>query len=386
MSLSISAPRRLDSPRRRKVLSVLAAAACARIGMPAMAQPAGKIIRIGTTFDASGVEKANGGGMFVGSSACFKALNKAGGIHGSTIELVQKDDQFKPDLAKANALAFEADPSILAILHPLGTRQVAEVSAAVPGMAVVGPNTGTVALRRKNSPNTFWTRANYDQEIERLVRQAASVGQTRIGLVHSNDPLGQSMLAGFKAAMEHLKVEPAVIATTPSTTSLEVEPAAKAIAAANPQIVIVGLAGTAAAFIGALRAAGGHSTIYGVSISAGSIFGMGPKAHGVGFALIVPSPFATRSAVARRYQADMAAAGSDAYSLAGMEGYIGASVLAEGLRRAGPGASRAALMAALERIEDYDLGGIRFTFGRAQREGTHFVDIGVIGPNGRLLT
>ena len=373
--------------RRRTVLQFAASSAAAGLGLPAMAQSTGsRVIRIGTTFDNSGVEKANGSGLFLGSSAYFDALNKAGGINGSKVELVMKDDGFKPDVSKANALALAEDPAVLAILHPLGTRQTAAVIDAVPGLAVVGPNTGTVALRKKPSPNAFWVRANYDQEIERLVAQASSVGQTRIGLVHPKDPLGQSLLAGFTAAMARHKIEPVVIATTPGTTSMEVDPAAKEIAKASPQIVIVGLAGTAAAFIKALRAAGGNSTIYGISISAGSIFGMGDQAHGVGFSIPVLSPFAARSELVRRYQADMLAAGHKTFSLSSMEGYVDACVLAEGMRRAGSSLNRASLIAGLERIEGWDAGGMRFNFSRGNHEGSTFVDVAIIGSGGRLLT
>lgn len=380
----MTSPSRPPRVRRRTVLT-LAAAGAAQLGLPAWAQS--RTIRIGLTFDNSGVEKTNGSGLFLGSSALFNAINKSGGIHGASVELVVKDDQFKPELAKANALEFAADPTVLALLHPLGTRQVAAASEAVPGMAVVGPNTGTASLHKKGPPNIFWTRANYDQELERLVSQAVTVSQTRIGLVHSNDPLGQSLLAGFKAAMDQHKIEPAVIATTPSTISLEVEPAAQQIAAAKPGIVVVGLAGTAGPFIKALREAGAAGTvIYGISISAGSIIAMGDLAHGVGFSTIVPSPFSRRLEVVRRYQADMLASGHPEFSLASMEGYVDASVLAEGLRRAGPAPSRAGLMAALESIEGLDIGGLRFSFGRGNHQGTRFVDLAVMGRGGHLMT
>ena len=374
------------SPRRRTVLQLAAAGAAAHLGLAAHAQSAGRVVRIGTTFDNSGVEKANGSGMFVGSSAFVAALNKAGGIHGSKLELVMKDDGFKPDAAKANALAFAADPTVLALLHPLGTRQSAEVIDAVPGLAVVGPNTGTVSLRKKGSPNVFWARANYDQEIGHLVRQAAASGQKRIGLVHPKDPLGASLLAGFQAAMALHQLVPKIIATTPGTVSLEVEPAARQIAEAKPDIVIIGLAGTAGPFVKAMRAAGGNAMLYGISISAGSIFAMGEQAHGVGFSIAVPSPFSRRTAIARRYQDDMRAAGHKDFSLASIEGYIDAMVLAEGLRRAGPAPTRAAVIAGLERIDDWDAGGLRFNFGRSNHEGCEFVDVGVVGASGQLLT
>jgi len=372
-------------PTRRQVLTrMTGVAAAASMGMPVFAQA--RSIRIGATFDNSSVEKANGTGLFLGSTAYFNALNRAGGINGTKVELVMADDQFKPDVAKSNALAFHADNSVLAMIHPLGTRQTAEVSDAVPGMAVVGPNTGTVSLRKKAAANTFWVRANYDQEIDKLIATAAVLGQSRIGIVYSNDPLGQSLLAGFKASLAKAKLEPAVIASTPSTTSMEVEPAAKQIAEAKPQIVIIGLAGTAPAFVRAFRAAGGKSSAYGLSITAGSLGAMGDLAHGLGFAIVVPSPFATKFEIVRRYQADMLASGAKDFSLPSLEGYMDAYVLAEGLRRAGPSPTRAAVLAGLERIEGFDLGGVKINFGPRNREGNQFVDVAVMSANGRLIS
>lgn len=369
---------------RRRVLTGLAATAAAGLGMPAFAQ--GKPIRIGTTFDNSSVEKANGQGLFQGSSAFFNALNKSGGINGTKVDLVMADDTFKPEVAKANALAFEKDSSVLALLHPLGTRQTSEVMDAVPGMAVVGPITGTVALRKKTAPNTFWVRVNYDQEVEKLVTTAAVLGQSRIGLVHSNDPLGQSVLAAFKAALAKAKLEPAVIATTPNTTSMEVGPAAEAIAKAKPQVIIIGLAGTAPVFMKALRDAGGNSSAYGLSITASALAAMGDLARGLGFVIVVPSPYSTKFEIVRRYQADMVANGTKDFSLTSLEGYINAAVLAEGLRRAGGSPTRASVMAGMASIENFDLGGMKLHYGRTNREGGQFVDVAVIGSRGQMLS
>ena len=386
MSASVARPISLvpNRTRRQALGRIAGAAAAVGLGLPALAQA--RPLHIGTTFDNSSVEKANGTGMYTGSTAYFNALNKAGGLYGTKVGLLMVDDQFKPELARANALAFAADNSVLAILHPLGTRQAAEVTAAVPGMAVVGPNTGTVALRRKAAPNTFWVRANYDQEIDKLIATAVVLGQSRIGLVYSNDPLGQSLLAGFKASLAKARLEPAVIASTPGTTSMEVEPAARAIAEVEPQVVIIGLAGTAPAFVRALRATGSTISAYGLSITAGSLRSMGGHARGIGVATVVPSPFATKYEFVRRYQADMLASGFKEFSLPSLEGYLDAAVLAEGLRRAGPSPTRASVIAGLERIESYDLGGVKINFGHGNREGNQFVDVAVIGADGRLIS
>ncbi len=369
---------------RRTSLGLVCGAA-ASIAMPSWAQT--RTLRIGATFDASGVERANGTGNFRGGQAFFNALNKAGGINGMKVELLQADDQFKPDLAKANALAFQADRSVLGLLTPLGTRQTATIMEAVKDMAIVGPNTGTAALRKSSPPNLFWVRATYDQEVNTLIRTATTLGIDRIGVVHPKDPLGQSVLAGFNKAMEAAKLKPAVVATTPGTISTEFQGAVDAIVKVQPQMVIMVLAGVVPQFVKALRAAGGTSSLYGLSIgaSAANITALGDMGRGIGFAIIVPPPNAPKYEIVRRYQADMRASGSEEFSLNTLEGYINARVMAEGLRRAGPAVTREGLVAALGAIDSLDLGGIRIGYGPTNRQGSSFVDVAVIGEGGRLF-
>jgi branched-chain amino acid transport system substrate-binding protein len=348
-----------------------------------------RTLKIGSTFDSSGVEQANGTGCFQGAQACFAAINRAGGLHGASLELVPADDQFMPERARANALAFRADRAVVAMLTPLGTRQTAAVMEAVTDIAIVGPNTGTTVLRRSSPPNVFWVRASYDEEVEKLIDTASALGTRRIGLVYPDDPLGRSVLAAFERSMKAHGLTAAVLASTPGTTSRAVEPAAEAVAAAAPQMVIMALAGVAPLFVHALRkVSGGQTAIYGLSIGASTtnIKAMGEVARGVGFALIVPSPFTSKHEIVRRYQADMQSAGQSAFSLPSLEGYINARVCAEGLLRAGPGVTRESLIAALEGIEALDLGGMRIDYGRGNRIGGHYVDVAVIGADGRLLS
>jgi branched-chain amino acid transport system substrate-binding protein len=372
--------------RRRDVLATFGGAA-AGFALPTFAQA--RSIRLASTFDNSGVEKANGSGTFKGATAYFNALNKAGGLNGAKVELLMADDQFKPEVAKANAQAFEADKSVLALLTPLGTRQTAAVMESVTGMAIVGPNTGTAALRKASPPNVFWVRASYDQEVEKLIKTAVTLGSTKIGIVYPNDPLGKGVFAAFERSMAAAKLTPAVIATTPGTTSTEVEPAAQAIAKAAPQMVVMVLAGVAPLFVRALRKLGATSTLYGLSISAsaGNIEALGELGRGLGFAIVVPSPFAPKNEIVRRYQADMAASGwGNDFSLPTLEGYINARITAEALRKAGPGATRESLIAALEKIESLDLGGMRIGYGHGNRIGGSFVDVAVLGSGGRIMS
>ncbi|UUX94787.1 ABC transporter substrate-binding protein [Aquabacterium sp. J223] len=374
-------------PARRHLLRRLGAGMAAGLGLPALA--ASNVLRIAATVDLSGSEKANGGGTQLGAAAYLRAFNAAGGLNGTRLELLAADDGFNAEKAKANAQAFAADPSVIALLHPLGTRQTMAVMEAVPAdLAIVGPNTGTSAVRQKSPPNVFWVRASYDDEVDKLVDTAVTLGRRRIGVVYPDDPLGKSVLAGFKAAMERRKLEPAVLATTPNTTSLEMAPAVQAVLKAAPEVVVLVLAGTAPAFVKAFHAAGGTSTLYGMSLGASSanIKAFGEHGRGMGLSIVVPSPFATKHELVRRYRADLQAHGVDDVSLFTLEGYVNARVLCEGLRRAGAAPTRASVVAALERLDGLDLGGMRIGYGGENRRGSRFVDVAVIGAGGRLLT
>jgi branched-chain amino acid transport system substrate-binding protein len=372
-------------PARRHFLQRCATAA-AVFAAPGWAQT--HSVRLGTTCDSTGQEKGIGGDLVRGATAYFNALNKTGGIHGAKVELVTADDQFKPELAKANALAFQGDKTILGILSPLGTRPCSAIIESVHDIAVVGPVAGAAAVRANSPPNVFWVRASFDAEIEKLINTAVTLGITRIGIVHPKDPLGLSILASFQKTMAEVKLTPAIIVTTATNTSSDFGPAAKAIAKVQPQVVIMVLSGVAPVFVKALRDAGGTSTVYGLSnaASAANIAAMGDKARGVSFAMIVPSPISGKNTLVRNYQADMLASGWKDFTHFGLEAYVNARVMIEGLRRAGNGVTRASLVTALDSITGFDLGGMTVSYGNGKRLGSNFVDVGVVGIDGRIMT
>jgi branched-chain amino acid transport system substrate-binding protein len=57
---------------------------------------------------------------------------------------------------------------------------------------------------------------------------------------------------------------------------------------------------------------------------------------------------------------------------------------AKGLRRAGKDPQRKDLVRGLESLRRADLGGFMVDFGPGQREGSRFVDLSLIGSDGRI--
>jgi hypothetical protein len=75
---------------------------------------------------------------------------------------------------------------------------------------------------------------------------------------------------------------------------------------------------------------------------------------------------------------------SSALSPAMVEGFAGAKVLVEGIRRAGAHPSRAKLRDALEGMARFDLGGFELHYSADSHSGVSFTDLSVIDNSGNF--
>jgi len=65
-----------------------------------------------------------------------------------------------------------------------------------------------------------------------------------------------------------------------------------------------------------------------------------------------------------------------------IEGYVAAKVMVEGLRRAGKGANRDALINGLESVQNLDIGGLMVNYGPRNHVASHFVDLTMLTAYG----
>jgi ABC-type branched-subunit amino acid transport system substrate-binding protein len=84
--------------------------------------------------------------------------------------------------------------------------------------------------------------------------------------------------------------------------------------------------------------------------------------------------------VVQEYQAAIGKhLGKKDYSFTSLEAYVGAKVLVEALRRAGPKPTREAFMQALDGMKSFDTGGYLVSFSPTDHNGSSFVELTVIG-------
>lgn len=163
-----------------------------------------------------------------------------------------------------------------------------------------------------------------------------------------------------------------------------------AIAPANPDaIIMVSVNRASAAFIKKMRAQGSKARLFSISVvnfkellkNAGE-----ENARGIGISQVMPYPYSTRAPVAREFQTLMARYQPDkVVSYASMESFIAAKILVEAIRRSGADPTRAKIMSQLEKMNSYDVGGFKVSFAPDNRVGSKFVEVTVIGRDGRLL-
>lgn len=373
--------------------SLKLAFACA-IASVACAVWAGDEIVVGQVAPLSGVLADTGKDMVLGAKVYFDRVNDAGGVHGRKICHVVKDDGYQ--VAETVRLAKETidKDGALVLIGFAGTGNVAELLKQrvleEADIALVAPYTGGEVLREPFNPWIFHIRAGYADEAEGIVKELLMLNMKRIAVMYQDDAFGRAGLAGVEAALGKRGLELAAKGSYQKNTDDVAEAVAK-IAQANPQaVVMISVNRSTAAFSKRIRAVSTVSQLVNISVVNPKeiVRLVGPAdARGIAIAQVTPYPYSPTLAIVKEYQQAMkkyAPPGTE-LSYTSFEEYMGAKVLVEGLRRAGPNPSREKVIRALESLNAFDLGGFTIGFSPVNRVGSRFVEITVIGKDGRLL-
>lgn len=347
-------------------------------------------ITLGMSAPFSGPNGAYGKEMKEGALAYFAQLNAAGGINGRKVELVTLDDGYETDKAVANTRKLINEHKVFALMAFYGSSPTTEAmkvfsEARVP---LIGTISGAGSLRNPVNRYMFHLRASYADETEAIVNHLVGLGITNIAVFYQNDGFGKSGLEGVTATLAHHKLKPVAVGSI-ERNSLEVGPAVAQIAKANPQAVIMAtLYKPSAEFVRQMRKAGQMPQFSTLSpVGADLLVGeLGAKdAHGIGISQVMPYPWNDTLPVVKEYQKALQSfAKHGNYSYYGIEGYINAKVMTEALKKAGKEPSREKLVSILEG-GSVDVGGYRVTYTSTNHNGSRFVDLTVLGRDGRIL-
>lgn len=345
-------------------------------------------ILIGQTVGLTGTVAGPVKEMNEGANAYFNQINKQGGVHGRKIEMRVLDDKFDPALTLANAETLIKKEHVFALFQGRGTPHTQSILPLLEAnnVPLVAPSTGAAIFHQPPHRLLFNVRAKYQDEVAKAVEHFTTVGIRSIGILHVDDAFGQDGLEGFNKAMAARKLTPAVIIKF-ARVNPDYNAAASEVVKAKPTaLVIVSSAKNTVEVIKAIRAQGSTTQIMTMSNNSSDAFVKDLGAAGIGVVVtqVTPAPHLLSTSLGQEFN-NAAKGSSITISYAAMEGYLNAKVFIEGLRRAGPKLTRDGFVRALESMQRIDFGGVLVTYGPKDHTGSEFVELTMIGKDGRFV-
>lgn len=370
---------------------LLALALLAPLHGTAQDAPKGDIV-LGQSGSFSGSFAAQAEAYRDGALLYFREVNRRGGIHGRKIRLVSLDDLYQPELAAENTVELIERHNAFALVHYTWTPTA---RAAIPvatkyQVPFFAPYTGASDISASRSPMVFTVRASFRAELEMIVRHVTTLGIRKIAFVRYTSQTGDELLAELEPLLAQYG---ATLVGTGSmqNNSARPEDAIRQLATVDAQAIVLGVSGSdAVAFVKGYGAATGRKPPYYARslVGAGQLADeLGDQAFGMSVTQLVPNPFKQVVEVSKEYNRLLRSAdtpGAQKPDYISFEGFIAAKVLCEALRRAGPALTRAGFVQALSTMK-VDLGGFEVKFGADNRNGSDFVDMTMIGRQGRPI-
>jgi branched-chain amino acid transport system substrate-binding protein len=334
-------------------------------------------------------------GMYGGIRAYFDSVNAQGGVNGRPVKLLPLDDQV--DAAKMVAMTREliANKEVLALVGFLNTGGLTELSKQdIPGqggIALIAPLQGNKNI--VSAANFFPFRSGFTEEVGALVNEAKNTRKERVAIFYYTSTFGPSMSQFALAAAKKQGLN--IVANIGVDTLEKFEPNMKAgvaeLVKANPDAVLLICAGRCPGeFVRLVKdTPAAPAQIYAMSVAvvddiikaAGTA-----KARGVVIAQALPFPFSPTLPVVAEYRRLMKQYASDEpISFASLEGFIGAKITVEALRRASPNPTREKVLKALSSFGEWNVGGVYVNYTPQARIGWNSVDLTIIDAHGKLL-
>jgi ABC-type branched-subunit amino acid transport system substrate-binding protein len=330
--------------------------------------------------------------MGAGAQVYVDAVNARGGVLGRKIRILVVDDHFKGDETVKDLL--ELKGKVSAVLPPVGSAQFTQVLKEGVlekiDYPILGVIPGVESFREPLRKNLFHFRAGDFDQISKMIDLTTSVGQSKIGVLATDNPNGEQVIAFMQDTLAKKNLKLAAAAKYVIGPKIDWASIIKIYQQAQPDmILLVGPPFATAAFIKEAKSAGLGSMLFGLSYTD---FRLTTKvagnqlARGVAIAQVFPNPANRVVPIIKEFRADFEKYGKvqGVPSHFNLEGYLAAKILVEAIRRS-KDASGAGTIRGLEMLHDWDMGGYVVDFSPIKHNGSRFVDMSIISASGELI-
>ncbi len=345
-------------------------------------------ILIGQTVGLTGAVAATVKEARAGAMLYIDSVNAKGGVRGEKIELVTLDDKFDPQRAVENARILIEEKNVLALFLNRGTPHTEAIMPLLAkyDVALIAPSTGAMLLHKPVSRQIFNVRSSYQREARKAIAHLSTVGVTRIAVVHADDSFGQDGLTGTLDGLSVAQLKPVAVLKINRDKPDYASVVPTLIKSEAQTVVWIGSGTAVTDGIKALRAAGSSAQVvtFSNNASAGFVKLLGDNSRGVIITQVLPSEHAYSYAFIK--EANELARSHDNLELspAVLEGFVSAKVLVEALRRASPKPTREKIIAALNGMHRFDLGGLEVSYSPNNHTGLDFADLSIVGADGKF--
>ena len=323
-------------------------------------------ILIGSSLALGGHASYLGTQTLHGAMAYLNHINANGGINGRQIRIIYYDDGYDPPRCVANTQKLIIDDRVFALFCYVGTPTTLKIIPIIQEskLPLVGMFTGANALREPLNRYLINVRASYYQETGAAVKHLVEdLKIKKIAVFYQYDAYGFDGLRGTELALKKYGLVPNATGTYIRGT-LNIAEGLKRIREADAEaVVMIGTYDPCAKFIRQSRKLKFHPIFYNVSFVGAEELArrLGPEGEGVVVSQVVPPPIISGKAPSLwgvKEYAELLATyyPDDEPNFVGLEGYLNARVLVEGLRRTGRHITRDRFIRAIESIRNYDLG------------------------------
>lgn len=293
-------------------------------------------------------------------------VNGNGGVHGRKIKVIAYDDSYDPPKCMANTQRLIIDDNVFALFSYVGTPTTVKILPMVEDAKIplLGMFTGANALRVPLSRYVINVRASYYQETGAAIAHLVEdLGMKKIAVFYQYDAYGFDGLTGMELALKKYSLAPVARGSYVRGT-LEVEEGLGRIMSSGAEaVVMIGTYEPCAKFVRLAREQGFNPVFYTVSFVGAEELArrlasfpditlimsqVVPPPEGPDSDELLGSASEYATLLKRYFPADKP-------NFVGLEGYINARVLVEGLQRAGRDLTRDGFIDAIESMRDFPL-------------------------------
>jgi branched-chain amino acid transport system substrate-binding protein len=343
---------------------------------------------VGVPFSVAAQHYGRASQMLAGAKAYIDKVNAQGGIGGREVRLVTIKDEGKSDVYAQRLRSVIREQGAVALLG-CTVDAVCIATAAIAAenaVPLIAPLSGAAALSRQKNPYVFRVRAGFEKEADAIAMQLSQLACEKIALVteDKDETEGELML---RSAMEAKGAKVQVIRVDTSNVS-DIKGLVQKLGAGgyHAAVMNLGLYGVGN-IVNAGQADRPEWPRFLMTHANGNLTTLLPyfKDRVVGFSQVVPNPELLANPLARDLEQDADQFGSAlAVTLNGMEGYLGARLLVDALRRSGPKPNSLRLAEVLANQDQWLISGFKLSFHNRET-GSDWVDTGLRSRAGVLV-